>query len=257
MVYFLCLRCRAYWAERAAPACAHGVKGDCVLRVIRQPAREGQDSLPCCSACGYRGPDPVKEVIYGADGPNAVIATTLFQELPKERRKILAFTDGRQEAAYFAWYLGRTYEDIFFRNLILRTASRLMSYSRQGLSLRDLAEELQAVIHNEGLTGAMATAVEARRMAWRAVLREFFTSERRISLEGTGSGWWDIPGRPGSVSPPSCWKIRGACTKTKPGTSCSCFWIPSGRSEPYNCQGIPERALAGKRLAPTRPSGCG
>ncbi|MEW6047023.1 MAG: DEAD/DEAH box helicase [Bacillota bacterium] len=190
--YYLCLRCRAYWREGFPPACEHGSNEGSLLRVIRQRAREGQDSLPQCGACGYRGPDPVKEVIHGADGPNAVIATTLFQQLPSDRRKVLAFADGRQEAAFFAWYLGRTYEDIFFRNVILRASQRLMPYSPEGLSLRDLAEELAAIIHEEGLAGPMATPVELRRMAWRAVLREFLTNERRISLEGTGSGRWEI-----------------------------------------------------------------
>lgn len=190
--YYLCLRCRAYWREGLPPACEHGSDASSILRVIRQRAREGQDSLPQCTACGYRGPDPVKEVIHGADGPNAVIATTLFQLLPSDRRKVLAFADGRQEAAFFAWYLGRTYEDMFFRNLILRTSRRLMPYSPEGLSLRDLAEELPAVIREEGLAGPMATPVELKRMAWRAVLREFLTNERRISLEGTGCGRWEI-----------------------------------------------------------------
>ena len=45
----------------------------------------------------------VREIIHGTDGPHAVIATTLFRNLPERRRKILAFADGRQEAAFFAW----------------------------------------------------------------------------------------------------------------------------------------------------------
>ena len=59
----------------------------------------------------------VREIIHGTDGPHAVIATTLFRNLPERRRKILAFADGRQEAAFFAWYLENTYRAILIRNL--------------------------------------------------------------------------------------------------------------------------------------------
>lgn len=201
-LFNLCLRCRAYWREGLPPSCEHGANPGAVLRVIRQPVTEGQDALRRCGACGYRGPDPVQEVIHGADGPSAVIATTLYEVLPPETRKVLAFADGRQEAAFFAWYLQRTYEDLFFRNLMLKAARRLMPHSPEGLSLRDLADELQAIMSREGIAPAHTSPIELRRQAWRAVFREFLTTEKRICLEGTGLSHWSIRWPPWFRVPP-------------------------------------------------------
>ena len=191
-IFCLCLRCRAYWREGMSPPCQHGRDAGTNLRVMRQHAGEGEDRLPECVACGYRGTDPVKEVIHGADGPNAVIATTLFEVLQNDRRKVLAFADGRQEAAFFAWYLGKTYEDIFFRNHMLQAGRQLAHYSPEPLSLQDLAEELTVMVCEQGLAGPAATRSSIRRMVWHSVLREFLTNEKRISLEGTGCSRWEI-----------------------------------------------------------------
>jgi superfamily II DNA/RNA helicase len=191
-LYNLCLYCGAYWREGLPAPCEHGVMPGAVLRTIRERTREEGDSLPRCAACGYRGPDPVKEVVHGAHGPTAVIATTLIQQLPGDRRKVLAFTDGRQEAAFFAWYLGQTYEDVFFRNLMMRAARKLMGCSPEGLSLGDLADELCSIMGREGLGPPEASPIEQLKSAWRVVLREFLTSEKRISLEGTGLGRWTL-----------------------------------------------------------------
>ena len=58
--------------------------------------------------------------MHGSDGPNAVIATALHELLPADRRKVLAFADSRQEAAFFAWYVQDSYTEVRNRNLMLR-----------------------------------------------------------------------------------------------------------------------------------------
>ena len=81
------------------------------------------DQLKKCEACNYqRGGigDPVQEIIHGSDGPNAVIATALHELLPENNKKVLAFADSRQEAAFFAWYAEDSYRKLLDRNLILR-----------------------------------------------------------------------------------------------------------------------------------------
>ena len=78
------------------------------------------DQLKKCETCGYqRGGigDPVQEIVHGSDGPNAVIATALHELLPENKRKVLAFADNRQEAAFFAWYAEDSYEKLCDRNL--------------------------------------------------------------------------------------------------------------------------------------------
>jgi hypothetical protein len=70
--------------------------------VKQELTKDQDDQIPHCMVCGYRGQDPVREVIHGGDGPHAMLATALFQWLrqqrPSESPKILAFADSRQEA---------------------------------------------------------------------------------------------------------------------------------------------------------------
>jgi len=82
-----------------------------------------KDQIKRCAVCDYsRGSwgDPVQEIVHGADGPNAVIATALHELFSKSgdangdesKSRILAFADSRQEAAFFAWYAEDSYHGI-------------------------------------------------------------------------------------------------------------------------------------------------
>ncbi|RLB04403.1 MAG: hypothetical protein DRG83_04840 [Deltaproteobacteria bacterium] len=192
---FLCTKCGAIGEPGLElPPCEHGEAH--LLRVGVEPVHddvERVDQLQRCSLCGYTagGKDPVREVVYGGEGPHAVITTTLFQRLPPKKRRILAFADGRQEAAYFAWYLENSYRDIFARHLLFKALQELLSTGEKEFSLADTATTLQGLLRHYGLIGATATPLEVKREAWRIVYRELLTDERRLSLEGVGLiKWW-------------------------------------------------------------------
>ena len=168
----LCVQCGEMW--RAKPGlnkggCGHNAS---ILVIMQETSSEKEsekgDQIPRCSACGYRAPDPVREVVHGTDGPHAVIATTLHQNLPADRKKVLAFADGRQEAAFFAWYLEKSYEDIRNRNLILRAARRLAPHTTEGLSLRELATGIRDLFRELKVFEASKGDIELRREAWLA-----------------------------------------------------------------------------------------
>ena len=164
-----------------------------VLEEPRHTDKERTDQLKTCSVCGYNasGHDPVREIIYGNSGPQAVIATTLYQRLPQGRKRILAFADGRQDAASFAWYLEDSYRDVQNRSLILRAARQLaVAAGTEGLSLQDLVDEMLPQLRK--LRPASETNLKLSRKAWHMLYREFLTDEVRISLEGTGLIRWRV-----------------------------------------------------------------
>lgn len=97
--FVLCLQCGELRKQGTPLNCKHTHS---ILVERQECATEREDQIPKCSACGYQAPDPVREVVHGTDGPHAVVATNLFQTMSNDRRKILAFADGRQEAAFFA-----------------------------------------------------------------------------------------------------------------------------------------------------------
>ena len=152
------------------------------------------DQLKECETCGYRRGgigDPVQEIVHGSDGPNAVIATALHELLPEARRKVLAFADSRQEAAFFAWYAEDSYKKLRDRNLILR-AIKTAPVDADGLSIDDLTNRLLRQWEDAGLFEAPDTGESRKRQVLAAILREAVTDERRLSLNGVGLVKWFV-----------------------------------------------------------------
>ena len=180
--------CRICGKIAPGPSCECDSAGR--IRVEKCRSHEDHpDRLKSCPSCGYRGVDPVHEIVHGSDGPNAVIATVMHQSLSPERRKILAFADSRQEAAFFAWYAQSSYEGIRDRNLIVR-ALRLNGDGSEPMSLEDLAQKLSRVCKQADLFPETETREGKLRQVWRMVYREFLSEEPRISLEGVGLVRW-------------------------------------------------------------------
>ena len=152
------------------------------------------DQLEKCEVCGYqRGSlgDPVQEIVYGADGPNAVIATALHELLPENSRKILAFADGRQEAAFFAWYSEKSYQNFRDRNLILR-ALKAFAVDPEGLSIHDLSNRLyQQWDHFNLFQSTQSKEAKNLEVLVRAI-SEAVSSEKRLSLAGVGLVKWFV-----------------------------------------------------------------
>lgn len=121
----LCPGCGAL--SEQGPTCACRVP---LVRVWIAVNAKEDGALRRCIACGHRGGgDPVYRFLTGLDAPVSVIATNLYQELPPsstamarrtvgEGRKLLAFSDSRQDAAFFAPFLERTYGRAVQRRLI-------------------------------------------------------------------------------------------------------------------------------------------
>ncbi len=190
-VFYLCVKCGE--AQHNQPQCGHND----FIRVVKEDPPDDEDradQMAKCGACGYSaaGRDPVREVVYGTDGPHAVIATTLYQTLPEKRKKVLAFADGRQEAAFFAWYLEDSYKDILSRNLILKIARSFENYPAEGISLTTIADRAFRDHRDAFKEKEAEDEPKTRKHIWRSLYREFLTDEQRISLEGVGLIRWGI-----------------------------------------------------------------
>ena len=185
----LCRRCGAL--SRSTPGCDCGA----AIRVSKCESHDQYpDQLKQCAVCGYRRGgvgDPVQEIVHGSDGPNTVIATALHELLPESRRKVLAFADSRQEAAFFAWYAEDSYGKLRDRNLILRA---IMSepVADEGLSLDDLRNRLLREWEAAGLFSEADTREQRTRRVLTSILREAITDENRLSLAGVGLVRWFV-----------------------------------------------------------------
>ena len=185
----LCRRCGAL--SESTPGCDCGA----AIRVTKCDSHEhNPDQLKQCAVCGYRRGgvgDPVQEIVHGSDGPNTVVATALHELLPADRRKVLAFADSRQEAAFFAWYAEDSYEKLRDRNLILR-AILSEPVAEEGLSIDDLRNRLLREWDEAGLFREADTREQKTRRALTSILREALTDEKRLSLAGVGLVRWFV-----------------------------------------------------------------
>ena len=186
---WLCRRCGALSSSTLGCDCG------AAIRVSKCDADEqNPDQLKQCASCGYRRGgvgDPVQEIVHGSDGPNTVIATALHELLPEDRRKILAFADSRQEAAFFAWYAENSYEKLRDRNLILR-AIKSDPVDTEGLSIDDLRNRLLRTWNDAGLFSGADTREQKSRRVLTSILREAMTDEKRLSLAGVGLVKWFV-----------------------------------------------------------------
>ena len=82
--------------------------------------------------------------------PNSIIATALHKVFPKQRRKVPALADSRQETAFSAWYAQDSNEKRPARNPNLREMPSV-GIGPQPLSVADLGSQLAHPWHASSL----------------------------------------------------------------------------------------------------------
>ena len=185
-------------------------------------------TCPGCGARKYSGGSIIRAFSVGDDASGAVLAHSLMTNIPptsemaserqdpaeeiasrfrrsvqgvsesqppQGKRRLLAFSDSRQDAAYFSTYLNRTTHQILHRQLILRAIHRLL-HDFPGMSAdfdaNDLVNPLIAETQSAGLFSASDTAVGKQTEVRKWLNAELAGTQRRHGLEGVGLISWEI-----------------------------------------------------------------
>jgi len=206
----LCVKCGAIWDESDEPPICECDHRGMIRTVIEIVPRKG--ILNKCYLCGLRSRNIVREFVFQQDAPAAVLATALFQSLKEkkpEERKILAFSDSRQNAAFFAPYLDFTHKRILFRYLIVGVLQQ--NRSIKDYRLQTLCDDTLKFAEEKYLFDMTMDEKEKKKELWGWILQEFCALDRRICLEGVGllsflaippKGW-----RPIEELPKSPWNL--------------------------------------------------
>ena len=169
--------------------------GSADLRPVRRLKQRG-DEIAGCIVCGARGSATVRTFENGPDASGAVITTALYQNLPTaddphgatrpgEGRKLLAFSDSRQSAAYFAPYLEDSYSKLQHRRLISQ-GMLAASADKEPIGIDDLVYRThKQAAKLKNFPGRM-TAQQATRVVAPWVMAEVLATDDRQSLEGLG-----------------------------------------------------------------------
>ena len=158
-----------------------------------------KQTLRRCVSCSVRSSGGVVyRFLTGQDAPVSVLADALYQhvpaskvidkdELPGHGRKMLNFTDSRQNAAFFAPYLERAHERNLRRRLIMLTLEKDLEASSGQLRLPSVMERVMFRTNEEKVFPVSESDQDREKRAATWLMQEFSPPlDRRISLEGLG-----------------------------------------------------------------------
>jgi len=191
----LCTKCGQVQSPHQAPQCSCG---SVYLQKMYKIDLQGKRTLKRCVSCSTRSSSgAVYRFLTGQDAPVSVIAGSLYDELPPSRnqdeinlpgegRKMLNFTDSRQNAAFFAPYMERTHMRNLRRGLILQTVKEQLQGPIKDIRLQDLLAPLERKGDEIGLFKATESPTDRQKKMAIWLMQDFAPIDRRISLEGLG-----------------------------------------------------------------------
>ena len=211
--YDLCTACgRIHPAglKRREPCCEVTDPGK-LLRVhrLQSNARE----VNTCAACGAVGHGKIKRFMTANQPSTFILASSLYAMIPPQKiehdalpssdgggffdlqeevrdeawydesgRKLLVFSDNRQEAAFFAAYMENKYNQQMWRKLMLKELRR----HPEGFLLVDFLHLLVKRGKEAGLLDTALTQAQKEFIAGVYLMKEFTGFERNKGLEGSG-----------------------------------------------------------------------
>lgn len=190
----LCTACGRL-SESRGQQCPCGTAAP-LQRMLFARSKRPNDPLRRCPACsGHTNGEIVLRFFTGQDAPVAVAATSLYQALPPARtppdiepqigegRKLLTFADSRQDAAFFAPYLERTYARAIQRRMIWLALNQV---NEEDLWFDDLVERVRRLATDHLVLDPDTSGESQRRQVRTWLMAEILATDRRQSLDGTG-----------------------------------------------------------------------
>lgn len=219
--YVVCPICGAISTEadlRFTTPCEHD--RHLYIHVRKVDKRSGGGA---CPACGF---GTFRRFYLGSEAATAVLGTELFEQLPSEEvvvtvggnsgqqrqsvftrapqqrtvkkkkmRQFLCFSDSRSEAAFFASYMERSYQEFLRRRGIWHVAEKYRAAGREAVSVAEFVNDLTRYYDDkrcfaewdaqEGQDPGLLSSV-SNGNAWVAILNEMFNARRSTSLVSMG-----------------------------------------------------------------------
>ena len=168
--------------------------------------------METCTQCGARARDVIRRLRTDTNAAPAVITTALYQQIPAaedpaerakvgEGRKLLMFSDSRQQAAFAAPYLNRTYLRLLQRRYLTQALENQAPDDEW--SAEDLAEGARKYADKADYFGEFATSTAKRRDVNKWAMAELMAIDQRQSLEGLGLLRVELMRRRGAELPPA------------------------------------------------------
>lgn len=203
------------------------------IKVRKATKREGKGAI--CPACGFGS---LRRFYLGSEAATSVLGTELFEQLPSEEvteetpsvsntrrslfsrtppsrlvrkkrtRQFLCFSDSRSEAAFFASYMERSYQEFLRRRGIWCVAEMFRQQGRDTVSVAEFVLALTRFFEvnrcfaewDEDSQDTGLLAAVSKSNAWVAVLNEMFNARRSTSLVSLGVLYFEYTKNDGFAS---------------------------------------------------------
>ena len=213
--YIICSRCGALRNDNGSNRefCDHASSEWVRLyKVAKTPS-----GVCRCPACGTGS---MRTFYLGSEAATAVLGTDLYEQLPESEviqpveqketqskglfgkrrvqkpvvnekvRQFLCFSDSRSEAAYFASYMERSYQQFLRRRGIWHVAEELRQAGRYHVSMAEFIHDLTTYFEKHASFKEWddhgSAYVSSKENAWIAVLDELFNARRASGLISMG-----------------------------------------------------------------------
>lgn len=191
----LCPRCGRF-EQNPRGSCGNAQCRTPLIPVVRHVGSEPKS----CLCCGSTSKRTVRKFESGNDAAASVLTTSLYQRLPGAQeddsgrfpgggRKLLVFSDSRQQAAFFAPYLESTYKRLIQRRFIYQAITDPV-FKDEPASAVDIADLTRRIASQAAYFSEEVTAYKRQVEASTWVQAEMMTLDQRISLEGSGLVIW-------------------------------------------------------------------
>lgn len=180
---------------------------------VRETKAKG-DKRPCVR-CGYQSANALQRVRVSPEAAGSVMVYDLIRALPPVEEQLIeedeedpwgtpeavddkpnagsliCFSDRRQDAAFFAPSLERTYNAVLRRQVLYQAAKAI---GEERFTPSDWANKTTSLITTHKYLGHRASDVEIKKTAWAWVLTEMMSEDTRASLEGLGLVRYSVRG---------------------------------------------------------------
>lgn len=202
--YILCTACGHIEPEgkaRKTNCCEFSAEKYIKVLKIKMP----DFTVNTCLKCGHHSKNIVKQFRTADDPATEVLTRSLYQCIPPNKmktveddlfgddedideellgRKLLVFSDSRQEAAFFASFLQTKYNNILWRNAIIHELGNLEEYD--DIRIDSMVKTIVRYGKQKNLFETGLDDIEKQRLIQTILIKEFMNSEKQIGLEGLG-----------------------------------------------------------------------